>query len=52
MGLAFAAHFKLDFSIKCSLFDTPSMDIVSMSYLFFLPKIFKQNVLFSSYLDN
>ena len=37
MGLAFAAHFQLDFSI---------------SYLFFLLKIFKQNLLFSSYLDN
>ena len=35
LGLAFAVHFLHDFSMKCSLSDTPSMDKVSMSYLFF-----------------
>ena len=34
LGLPFAAHFINDFFIKCSLSDTPSMDKISMSYLF------------------
>ena len=33
LGLAFGAHFLHDFSIKCSLFNTLSMDKVSMSHL-------------------
>ena len=31
LGLAFGAHFLHDFSKKGSLFNTPSMDKVSMS---------------------
>ena len=38
LGLAFGAHFLHDFLQKCSLFDTPSIDIVSMSYLFFFSR--------------
>ena len=34
LGPAFAAHFLHDFSLKCSLSDTPSMEKVSMSYIF------------------
>ena len=33
LGLAFEEHFLQDFSIKCSLFNSLSMDKVSMSHL-------------------
>ena len=38
LGLAFYAHFLHNFSIKCSLFNTLSMDEVSVSYLFSFPR--------------
>ena len=38
MQLAFAAHFLYDFSIKVFLFDTPSIDKVSLLYLFSFPR--------------
>ena len=50
-GLAFGAHFLCPFSIKCSLFNTLSIDKVSMSCLFPSQDI-RQNVLFSSYLES
>ena len=31
LGLGFGAHFLHEFSIKCSVFDTLSMDKISMS---------------------
>ena len=52
LGLAFGAHFLHDFSIKIFLFNTLSMDRVSMSHTLFLSQGIKQNVLLSSYLDN
>ena len=47
-GLAFGAHFLHDFSIERSLFNSLSMDKVSMSH----PISSKRNVLLSSYLDS
>ena len=39
LGLAFAAHFLHDFSIKITnSSDTPSIDKVSLSYLFYFPR--------------
>ena len=38
LGLAFGAHFLHNFPIKCSLFNTLSMDKVSISYLFSFPR--------------
>ena len=38
LGLACGANFLRDFSIKCFLFDTLSMDKVSMSYVFFVSR--------------
>ena len=49
-GLAFGAHFLHDFPIKCFVFNTLSMDKVSMSHLIFFSRI-KHNVILSSYLD-
>ena len=34
LGLSFGAYFLHDFRIKCALFNTLTMDKVSMSYLF------------------
>ena len=51
LGLVFGVHVLHDFSIKCSLGNTLSIDKVSMSHLFHSQDI-KQNVLLSSYLDN
>ena len=51
LGLAFGAHFLHDFSKKCLLFNTLSMDKLSMSYLFHFSR-HQQNVSLSSYLDN
>ena len=50
MGLAFGAHFLYDFSIKMFVFNTLSMDKVSMSHVF-LSQDIKQNVLLG-YLDS
>ena len=52
MGLAFGAHFLHDFSKKCALFNTLSMDKVFQCHTFFLSQAVKQNVLSSSYLDS
>ena len=39
LGLAFAAHFLQDFSIKITdLSDTPSIEKASLSYLFSFPR--------------
>ena len=48
---AFGAHFLHDFSKKCSLFNTVSIEKVSISYLFSFSR-YKKNVLLSSYLDS
>ena len=50
-GLAFAARFLRDFSIKYSLLNTLSLDKVQC-HIFFPSQDIKQNVLLSSYLDN
>ena len=50
LGLAFGAHFLHDFTIKCSLFNSLSMDKVQCHTLF-LSQDIKRNVL-SSYLDS
>ena len=47
LGLAFGAHFRHDFSKKCPLFNTLSVDKVSMPYVFSFSR-YKQNVLLSS----
>ena len=54
LGLAFGVHFLHDCSIEMffiSLFNTLSMDKISMSYLFPSQDI-KQNAFLSSYLDH
>ena len=50
LGLVFGVDVLHDFSIKCSLGNTLSIDKVSMSHLH--SQDIKQNVLLSSYLDN
>ena len=51
LGLAFGGYFLHNFSKKnCSLFNTLSMDKVSLLYFFPFQDI-KQNVLLNSYLD-
>ena len=52
LGLSFGEHFPHDFPIKYSLFNSLSMDKVSMSHTLLLSQVIKQNVLFSSYLDS
>ena len=54
LGLAFAAHFLHDFSIKIIDFsDTRSIDKASLSYLFSFPRYQTKCVmLLSSYLDH
>ena len=51
LGLAFAARFLRDFSIKYSLLNTLPLDKVQCLILFSSQDI-RQNVLLSSYLDN
>ena len=51
LRLAFGAHFLHDFPQKCSLFNTLSIDKVSMSYLFSFLRHQRKCVL-SSCLDN
>ena len=51
LGIASIAFFCMIFHKKCYLFNTLSMDKVSMSYLFSFLR-FQTNVLLSSYLDS
>ena len=45
LGLAFGAHFLHDFAMKMFLFNTLSIDKVSMPYLFSIPKYQTQCVI-------
>ena len=38
LGLPFDAYFLHDLSIKCSLFNTLSMEKISMPYLFYISR--------------
>ena len=49
-GLAFGTHFMHIFPLKCSLFNTLSMNKGSMSPFSF--SRYRKNMLLSSYLDN
>ena len=51
LGLASSGHFLHDFSIKCYLFNTLSMDKVSMSYLLSFSR-YETKVPLSSYLNS
>ena len=51
LGLAFGTHFLHDFSIKIFLFNTLSMDKVSMPYLFIFPR-YQTKCVVKFYLDS
>ena len=51
LGLDFEANFCMTFPLKWSLFNTLSIENISISYPFFPSQDIEQNVLLSSHLD-